>query len=240
MGGNSWRKFTHQLRGTTITALLCSCALRWNTRACFLGVDLIFCHDSKVTPSNSPVVKTRPVLDPASCTRLVGTAAPMVWALCRFRDSLSESTPRTRASASTRPWFTGRFCKSEWFFRFVGLDHSRPVKKKSFFCFPKIEHLSFSSCFLEMSFTPHQKKERKVNCIFLPLEMNNYHKLLSVIKKLWNGWDPHLPFLPSPAPLSQAQERLNQQVVKGSLSLKGSLSACNIKLYLQNTYLTAK
>lgn len=45
---------------------------------------------------------------PGPGPRLVGTAAQMIWALCRFYDSFSESTPPTWASTFMQPWFIGR------------------------------------------------------------------------------------------------------------------------------------
>lgn len=103
-------EFTHQVSHSIITPFLCFCALRLNTKACFLCTDLICFHDMKVTPTPPfPLPHCRRCENRARSgpsSQLVGTAAQMIWARCRFHDSFSESTPWTWASTSIQQWFT--------------------------------------------------------------------------------------------------------------------------------------
>lgn len=107
MGGNGWR--VHPFNDGGFSLLPCAQVKRlkpvfsawfWNWLSWFEGDPPPLCL---------PLRKQGQISGCGPSALLVGTAAQMMWALCRFHDSLSESTPQTWAPASMQQWFTSTF-----------------------------------------------------------------------------------------------------------------------------------
>lgn len=118
MGGNGWRVYPpcQSFNNNTRSLLLCT-QVKYQSLFSLRGFDLLpwfetvsetLCGKFSDLSLSPPLLsENRAWSGPGP--RLVGTAAQMIWALCRFHDSFSESTPPTWDSTSMQSWFTGRF-----------------------------------------------------------------------------------------------------------------------------------
>lgn len=115
-------EFTHQVSHSIITPFLCFCALRLNTKACFLCTDLICFHDMKVTPPPHPtpltaaVVKTGPDLAPAASLlgQLLRWSGPAAGSMIHFLSQHHELELQPQYSSDSR-----QICKFEWLLSFM-------------------------------------------------------------------------------------------------------------------------